>query len=166
MIKKELQLKIEEILSKYGLFSPIHLSEHLGIKVKFIKDQDQSFAGAIKKFDEGVIIFVNENHGEKRKLFTIAHELGHFFLHSDDLNNGIISYRDSELYSKYDDKGRRKEEEANHFAAELLMPKDVFIAYYAKNTNLAPDKLVKKMSDFFGVSESAVRIRLNYLDLI
>ena len=166
MIDQKLQSNIEAILDKYRLFSPLDLAEHLGIRVQFVQDQDNSFAGAIKQLPEGVTIFVNDKDNEKRKLFTIAHELGHFFLHTNDLNSGIISYRDSELYSKYDVEGRRKEEEANHFAAELLMPREIFVSYFLNHSKLPFAALISEMGGFFGVSESAIKIRLAYLDLI
>lgn len=73
---------------------------------------------AIEKFD-GVsfitdkgfpVIIVNKNFSNDRKRFTIAHELGHILLHNEN-NFPISNYRD-------------KEQEANQFASEFLMPKD------------------------------------------
>lgn len=165
MINNDLQIGIEAILSQYRLFSPLDLADHLGIRVQFVQHQDKDFAGAIKKFTEGITIFVNSSHSEKRKLFTIAHELGHFFLHFNDLDNGIISYRHAELYANYSPEERKKEEDANHFAAELLMPKDTFISFFIKNSTQPFDKLVSEMAGFFGVSEAAIKIRMSYLDL-
>jgi len=58
--------------------------------------------------------------------FTIAHELGHYFIdeHRTKLKNGIsLSFKeDSDSY-----KSKKIEFAANHFAAHLLMPKNHFI---------------------------------------
>jgi Zn-dependent peptidase ImmA (M78 family) len=53
------------------------------------------------------------------KYFVIAHELGHFFLHSDE----IIQICDniSDVFNKYDII-KNTESEANIFASELLAP--------------------------------------------
>lgn len=166
MIDQILQSEIEEILAQYRGFSPIDLAEHLGIKIQFIKDQDSALAGAIKMFPEGTVIFVNDQDNERRKLFTIAHELGHFFLHSDDVKNGIVSYRNSAHYQKYHSCEKKREEVANHFAAEMLMPRETFVAYFIKNSDTPFNILVKEMADFFFVNEAAIKIRLSYLDLI
>lgn len=60
-----------------------------------------------------------------RKRFALAHEIGHFELHRADSNDWKCS--ESDFLKSY--KGSGKEPEANAFAAELLMPEDMFMAY-------------------------------------
>ena len=66
-------------------------------------------------------IGVNSLHSENRKRFTIAHELGHLQLHSDEVHfdeKAPLARRDG-LSSAATGPN---EIEANQFAAELLMP--------------------------------------------
>ncbi len=56
------------------------------------------------------VIIINKNFSNDHKRFTLAHELGHLIMHTS--NEFLISeYRD-------------KEDEANRFASEFLMPSD------------------------------------------
>lgn len=164
-ISLELQNKIEEALQPYREFTPLELAKHLEFDVVYVEERND-FSGAIKKnIDSGKVrIYINDKHPTSRKLFTLAHEIGHYFLHREFLSNGIISYRqsDSEQYSK-DEKER--EFEANHFAAEMLMPKKVFTNYFYKYLDTDREKLIEKMADFFAVSKDSVKVRISYLGL-
>ena len=55
--------------------------------------------------------------GIGRDRFTIAHEIGHYFLHSDEL---VVARNEDSIYKAYID----PEWQANKFAAELLIPSD------------------------------------------
>src|ERR1017187_5971869 len=58
-------------------------------------------------------IFINANVGDKRKVFTLAHELGHHFLHSGKrLRIDDLDYSQNAQETK-------DETEANYFAASL-----------------------------------------------
>ena len=60
-------------------------------------------------------IFINSNHSKERRLFTLAHELGHILFHLErDRQETFVS-----LFSSSRDPA---EKQANAFAAELLMP--------------------------------------------
>ncbi|MEZ6090663.1 MAG: ImmA/IrrE family metallo-endopeptidase [Pirellulaceae bacterium] len=80
-----------------------------------------------------------------RDRFTIAHELGHFLLHSDLGATPIIAYRNG---------SGRIEWEANWFAAGLLMPAEEFRAECQ-----LPDVSTAQLAAKFGVSLDAARIR-------
>lgn len=163
MIDHELQEKIEKVLVRYSKLSPVDIAERLKIKIVFV-DQEDSFAGAIKKVGEDVTIYINSKHPPKRQSFSIAHELGHFFLHGNDLDNGIISYRHTtKYYTEYTEQDKQREEEANHFAAEILMPKKAF-EMLANQIPLS--RRVKDLAKLFNVSENAARVRLSYLDIL
>jgi Zn-dependent peptidase ImmA (M78 family)/transcriptional regulator with XRE-family HTH domain len=60
-------------------------------------------------------IFVNSNHSKERRLFTLAHELGHILFHLE--RNQLETF--VSLFSSNRDPA---EKQANAFAAELLMP--------------------------------------------
>jgi len=84
-----------------------------------------------------------------RNRFTVAHELGHYFLHS---KEGEI-----ELYGRRSGEDERAEWEANWFAASFLMPQEIFL------TKVKELKTVGLLSAYFMVSPEALRIRLKAL---
>lgn len=86
--------------------------------------------------------------GERRTRFTIAHELGHYILHS---RLGDIPIRVRR------DGSDRVEWEANWFAAGFLMPEQVF------RTKLADGYGNAMLAEFFDVSEAAVEVRRSSL---
>lgn len=86
----------------------------------------------------------------RRDRFTIAHELGHYFLHS---NQGEISIVAKRLGTG------RVEWEANWFAAALLMPAKSFTEEFEKNSDVA------RLAVIFGVSRDAAEIRKKVLAL-
>ncbi len=99
------------------------------------------------------VIFINATMPERVKLFTLCHELAHLLFHLRGGNETEVSV----MASRNDP----KEKEANHFAAELLMPA-------AKVDDLVKaegDKLREKSAFFaavekFGVSPGALFYRL------
>lgn len=71
---------------------------------------------------ERAIVGVAESLSKAERRWAIAHELGHFEAHPDVSYLGLCSSGD--MISIYRQSGR--EPEANAFAAELLMPEDMF----------------------------------------
>ena len=86
--------------------------------------------------------------GKGRDRFTIAHELGHLLLHSQD--NLELARSDNEIKAY-----ENPEWQANRFAAELLMPLDL----------ITSDDTVETLSRRFGVTYSAAEVRLNSLGM-
>lgn len=87
---------------------------------------DDSFEGALVTNPgktQGVI-FYKAGVREERRRFTVAHELGHFLIPSHDGNRQCTTADLRE--SRRDNEHRRREAEANRFAAGLLMPRDWF----------------------------------------
>lgn len=87
----------------------------------------------------------------RRNRFTIAHEIGHYVLHSNQGKKQMKANRDGT---------GRLEWEANWFAAGLLMPATQFKSLATKEH--WPDS---KLADYFGVSEPAVEIRKKALGI-
>lgn len=93
-------------------------------------------------------IYVNTSQSLSRQRFTLAHEIGHAYLHKEG-NEGIVDLR-----SNIDNPQTEKEREANQFAAALLMPKKEFIRQWVQwkgDTEM--------LSKLFGASKDAVKIR-------
>lgn len=102
----------------------------------------------------GFAIYLNSFHHPNRRRFTLAHELAHFILHRDLIESGIT---DNALYrSGLPD---QHEYQANRLAAEILMPTALAQRYWQTNKN------VRSLAEIFGVSEAAMKIRLDSLNL-
>ena len=100
-------------------------------------------------------IKVNRHDSPRRQRFTVAHELGHFLLHRDQIRDGI---RDDVLYrSNLSD---RREAEANRIAADLLMPEPLMREWIEQARILQVEDTVAYLAERFDVSESAMKIRL------
>jgi len=101
----------------------------------------------IKK-DKSFIITLSPITSPLRDNFTIAHELGHYFLHYDQ----DIDIKEDIVFARY---GRDLyERQANCFAASFLMPKDDFIKAKKEYGND-----YSALATRFEVSETTVRIR-------
>lgn len=106
-----------------------------GEDILFFEDvfDDDNFDGLlIKNNDDQFCIYVNTQINFKpRHNFTIAHELGHYFLKHELKDGSLICnrYGISENNSEDND---NLEQEANYFAANLLMPINLFYKSYVK----------------------------------
>ena len=112
------------------------------------------------KFQTDRIISVNSGESNKRRRFTVAHELGHF-LFDFDPNQSIQYFNKFEIDHA---KGDRVEGRANRFAAELLMPENLIKKKYCELKKEDPQKdlynIVQDLSDFFLVPPKAVELRI------
>lgn len=99
-----------------------------------------------------------------RERFTIAHELGHFLLHSEESvsSSNFFICRTKDVHRTTSSQNKRgKEVEANRFAAELLMPEQLVeqLAHQWKAS-------IPKMANLFDVSTEAMGIRLTQLGFL
>lgn len=131
------------------------LATSLGLKV-VLASLPMNISGLIQPDDDGhFIIKVNRFESKERQRFTIAHEIAHFLLHRDQIDNGII---DSVLYrSKL---SSRIEAEANKLAADIVMPSDAVFAAMARFGGKLSDNDISDLASEFGVSRQAMGIRV------
>ncbi|MGW9205713.1 ImmA/IrrE family metallo-endopeptidase [Embleya sp. NPDC055664] len=127
---------------------------------------DDEVSGMLLRRDEEKVIGVNEGHAEVRQRFTVAHELGHLLLHAGRpliLDTGTrVNLRDSVSSMATD----REEIEANRFAAALLAP-EVMVRREARKVRFSSaDELVRRLSERFGMSTTAMNYRLMNLGII
>jgi Zn-dependent peptidase ImmA (M78 family) len=109
------------------------------------------FSGMLHLLEGQYIIVVNEIHHIKKRIFTVAHEIGHYLLHLDLMPEFFCN----EIFKI---SNKKIETEANRFAAEILMPTDTFVYLIKKNgTNFT------SIAMRLNISEEAVRWR--YVDL-
>jgi Zn-dependent peptidase ImmA (M78 family) len=131
---------------------PILLVERLGGRIIYqdlddwIEEGGSIFVHKTNDFD----IFLPRYTHPLRDRFTIAHELGHYFLHASQGDTPIIAYRNGST---------RIEWEANWFAAGLLMPKDKFVSAMRRLGD------VRRVARWFGISPAAVEVRKNALGI-
>jgi Zn-dependent peptidase ImmA (M78 family) len=146
------------------IFPPIDLDkiiQHSGLSVKAGHFPDRNIAGAYNRKDG--LILIEKNDPSFRQVFTVAHELGHYYLHADKPDE--IFFR-SDL-DNLDDTQKKQEQEANWFAASLLMPKELFIHFWKilKNVNRL-DFSINDLASRFEVSSTACYYRLKNLGII
>ena len=103
-------------------------------------------------------ITVNNDQPATRKIFTVAHELGHYILH-EVLHEGTNNRYDE--YHRYSSEEVKREFEANDFAAKLLMPVNKFVESFHRNNGTLLDIAYE-----FGVSVRACEVRAFNLGLI
>ncbi len=165
--RHQIERKAKEILSQHGLFSlpidPVKLAHELGVTVNNAKFADDSLAAMIAKRGESTRILVEQSDPPYRKRFSIAHELGHHFLHL--MEDGEIIDKRGDMFREREPmsgpilEARLREIHANWFAAAVLMPEEFVRAEWSKDPNVA--QLARK----FNVSEEAMGYRLDYLEL-
>lgn len=116
-----------------------------------------------KLYNSDKVIFVDKNEPYKHQRFVIAHEIAHYLfdcLSDAKYNDGRLLFE--ETYPKKDHNSS-KEFRADRFAAELLMPKDLFIKQY----NLAMEEknnyafTLMYLSEFFETKISSIEKRMS-----
>ena len=146
-----------ELLESAGLceppVDPVTISRDLGVQVFFVEfsgEVDQEVSGFYDCEDD--VIMVNKHEFPLRQTFTVAHELGHKVLHEEwaKSDNYKVLLRDPSVREN-----NPIEQEANHFAANLLMPQFMMDRYYTLP--------VSQLSRLFAVSVPAVKNRLQSL---
>lgn len=152
-----------------ALSAPIDV-EQLATKVGAVVSYEvfkEDLSGVCIKEKHRIVIGVNSFHANTRQRFTIAHEIGHLVLeHKGDVFiDQTVMRRDAKSSQAVD----RQEIEANQFAAELLMPRDLVLAAVerrqSKKSDLSPTAIVDELSQEFQVSTQAMEHRLTNLGM-
>ena len=182
--KKEIELLAIKILMKY------QINENPGRRIKEIvsgekielidyHEWSEEICGRFMCINDIPVIYYNAKHTEHMQVFTIAHELGHYFLnHLDDTEPETVCLdRDFERLDDSVNERAKKEVEANFFAACLLLPFhllkpvfDEFMDWNGRTGVLYVDRqqcnfldyksCIRRMKLYFFASESAIRYRL------
>jgi Zn-dependent peptidase ImmA (M78 family) len=131
---------------------PREIAENYGIKVLFAQfPENLSQVMGFFDFERDQII-VNSTDPANRQTFTIAHELGHAIMHKAYLKDNQNAYKVL-LRQPMAAQKDPIEQEANSFAANLLVPRKMLEQYH----KLAG---VRELSRLFIVSEDVIRWRL------
>ena len=110
-----------------------------------------------EKLGSDKIIVVNENESINRQRFSLAHEFGHFLLDANAKNN-------PEYYDAFESDTNKNDLERciDRFAAELLMPTDLFKNKFSRVKKDISDgyEIIKALAELFAVPFEAVKRRI------
>lgn len=152
----------QDILTLFNIQIPIQdIDELVGMLGGSIQTDFSCTDGSVVKEGESFRILVSPFQDEKRRRFTIAHELGHLFLHMGYLTNAELWERqDENIYHRLG--SSEKEYQANEFAAAFLMPQKEYIKIM--NENIIGNKVnTSKVAEYFNVSVEAASNRGKFL---
>lgn len=168
-----------DLLKRAGALSvPVNLEKvamFLGANVHEQVLEDQ-VSGALVIKDRAKHILVNSTHHVNRQRFTIAHELGHLTIHASEVDQLFVDTQ-IRVYQRRGESGSaayhsegstttpEQERQANAFAAALLMPAELLKIRVDQNM-LVDEHDIAVLSREFGVSEQAMYIRLQRLNLV
>lgn len=146
------------------------VTQHLrdkGMSVEDVGEPESPLAGCLFWMEDDGVAFVTADDILPRRRFSAAHELGHAVLHRETMGGFI----EDKAISDTDAAENQREREANQFAAELLMPKEVC---WARAEELEKDHGMKqcprlvlayRLASELLVSREAARYRLKSLGI-
>ena len=161
MAKMENEL---EVVSRFMAKAPVDIKgvfDALGIEYRTLPLGKKS--AWIERNGDCFVVVVNELESEMRQRFSAAHELAHYLLHRDMLEDGCRVHRHEDRL--FDDEANIHpspfeavhEVQANRLAAQIIMPASLVRHEWAKCNN------VTEMAQAFRVSKVAMEIRLKNL---
>lgn len=142
---------IEELIEFHGL----------GLILSDFSDGEISGVIDLKKR----YLYINSLDSPPRRRFTIAHELGHWVLHQPELSTNqelAVLYRRPIGREEND----RIEQEANCFAANLLVPEGLLRdVIHSKKSESFEGSRNAYLAKIFNVSESVIGYRIKFLGI-
>ena len=149
----------EKLLSHLGLDDETAIdissvAKKLGLNVYSTSFENNAISGYIKFENGEKNIYINNTQSVQRQRFTVAHEIAHYILHKEVLeqNGGTPMFRGGD--SNY------AERQANRLAAAILMPQTKVQEMYQNQK-----KTIQEMAELFWVSYGAMANRISSLGL-
>lgn len=171
---QKIEQKADELLQRLGIDKPPvpirQIIENLGLRI-IRYDLGPEISGILVIEENHGAIGFNEKDAKTRQRFTMAHELGHYIFHNQ-LGSEvfidrdfIVKYRSQKEYSNIE---LRQEQQANIFAASILMPRKMLQNEFAKGQykNLSESDFIASMAKIFDVSVQAMTYRIANSSLI
>lgn len=156
-----------DVVSRYTASAPVDLRaifEELGVGYRE-QPIPTGESGWIERDGDYFTVVVNSSDSEQRRRFTGAHELAHYLMHRDLMDDGSRMNRHTDrLYDKSDGGeaglfNPRHEVQANKMAARIIMPAKLIRQKHAEGMS------VSEIAKAFKVSRPAMEIRLSTLSL-
>lgn len=115
----------------------------------------------IKEGENSFRIAISPYQNDQRRAFTIAHELGHLFLHMGYRTNpSLWKVQDQKVFRRFG--SSEQEYQANEFAAALLMPKATYSRVLMENATAGRVDM-SDVAKYFNVSQAAAINRGKFL---
>lgn len=149
----------KQVLDEYDITEPVinvfEIAQRKGFAVKFFVPEGK--LAEVSGFCEPgtKTIYVNSEDPSTRQLFTVAHELGHALLKHKEDEYGVL-WRLATPIDK-----TPLEQEANWFAANLLVPENFLFEAFKKFPGSEND--LEFLAKFFGVSKDVIKFRLLWM---
>jgi Zn-dependent peptidase ImmA (M78 family) len=171
MINYLIEEKAEKLLIDANCFTiPVDLQKccnFFNVNVAAVDLEEEVSGFLVFKGNNTPHIGYNQNEGESRSRFTIAHELGHFFLHGKDAPVYIDKKNKTYYRNSISATGESlKEREANSFAAALLMPRKLVLKAVQELKEEERPSMTRALARKFNVSPNAMNIRLVNLGIV
>ncbi len=169
--KKRIETLTQKILRECNVDEPPvpieGIAKRYGLQIRFQALQSD-LSGFLYREQEDGVIGVNSIHARVRQRFTIAHELGHFLLHQNDalhIDRAVLAKFRSNLSKQGIDVD---EMEANLFAAEILMPRDLIAREFERSEpiDILDEDFIVQLAHRYNVSIQALFLRLMNLGYI
>lgn len=163
-------LELEGLSGKSAPIPIVKITSDFGIKTCKASNMPNDMAGNIfiggtteKYYGADKVIIVGEDEVLPHQRFIIAHELAHYLM--DYIGNDYYKNKENVFTRAYLKVNHDSMEEirADRFAAELLMPKKVFLAEYVKamkQSNYSKEYTVTYLSKLFNTKESCIQRRI------
>lgn len=163
-------LKRGKYLNISGPIPIVKIAKTFGFAVFKEKKRDDNASGNIfiggttkKIYDHDKVIVVGDDEEYYHQRFIIAHELAHYLM---DYIGSDISKEPTRLFSEAyirNNHNSAKEVRADRFAAELLMPEEVFLTRYCRameNSHFNRLYTITYLSEFFETKKSCIERRI------
>ena len=138
MARLDIKTKVNKIIKRYKTNDPYKIVEALDVILLFVPLTGVN--GFYNYYKRNHIIYINEELNEEEQRTTLAHELGHLFLHK---NTNVIYLNTATALNT-----QKLEREADIFASELLISDEDII----DNANTT----AKTLSKILGVKEKHI----------
>jgi len=157
-LSPKVRREIEQNLAEY----PVRLgaiAKRLGIKV-LLSTLPRGTSGQIGKENGDFVIRINRHEAKHRQRFTLAHEIAHYLLHRDRIEE---SGGWSENVLLRSGQPVNIEYEANRLASDLVIPSDRLIEATAEYTGPMTSEVIEDLARRFRVSSAAMEIKLHMI---
>jgi Zn-dependent peptidase ImmA (M78 family) len=135
---------------------PVALARAAGVDVQGVMQLNIDFSGCLVNANGNWgILYRDDIPSDGFRRFTVAHELGHYEIaaHHAVIFSGVTMHVSDSGFTSH----LWYEQEADHFAAELLMPEDLFREEIRATTLGLP--AIKKLAETFNTSLTSTAIR-------
>lgn len=143
-----------------GYVDVIRLARHYNIEVYAEEDKNKPSAWIkYNKPSDKFIITTNSSHSYNRQRFSIAHEIAHFILHTEQIKERWQIDRDGEHSLLPEEETR-----ADELAASILIPESLILKFVEQEGLDFNHITITRLAESFKVSLMVVILRLKNLN--